>query len=210
MWPGRAWRSPVSWGSFYLQMPMSRYLSCSLLVALWAVACGGSTDDSNPNPSGGSTSTTGGSAGSSTAGQSSGGSASGGTVGTGGSTNTAGTTAGGSAGNGGSSTGGVVGTSGSGGAGGTTGVDPRCPPKAPSGTCTAEQADALCNYELSSGCLCSMASPRNLCIKVDGACPGGGGEGAPPPDGAAGSTAKIALPATRACRCSGGNWQCSP
>ncbi|RYZ02708.1 MAG: hypothetical protein EOO73_30570 [Myxococcales bacterium] len=88
-------------------------------------------------------------------------------------------------------------------------VDPRCPPKAPTGACTADQSDALCEYDLSTGCLCYSPSSPGLCTKADPSCPSGGGA-APPPDGTAGTTGKVAPPPKRACRCSGGNWQCSP
>jgi hypothetical protein len=202
---------------------MSRYLSGPLFVAFCVVACGGGTEDSNPNPSGGTSAA----AGTSAAGQSTGGTASGGaagagggvttagaggsvtTAGAGGSVTTAGTSAGGTVSNGGSG-GSSGGAGGRGGAGGTTSVDPRCPPKAPSGMCTTEQADALCDYDLGTGCLCQSPNPTAFCTKVDPTCPGGDRAGAPPPDGAAGSTSKVALPPKRACRCSGGNWQCSP
>lgn len=163
----------------------------SLMVALLAAACSGTTGTSDP--SGG---------GAASGGTSSGGVASGGT-------NSAGTNS-----TAGKSSGGSVSSGGSGSA------DERCPAKFPMGMCDAEEADLSCQYDRFTGCLC-YAPPGVFayCQQVDTMCTlatGNGGSAGTAGAADAGSagiggiSTKIAIaPTPQVCTCSSGSWACT-
>lgn len=174
---------------------MNRNLVALALISL-LVACGSSTSPDGES-AGGSSGSGGGESDAGSAGKSQGG---------------AGGSSVGQAGEGGKIVvgggGGVAGT-GTAGAGGGV-VDPRCPAREPTGACS-EDVDLLCSYDF-AGCLCytQFSSPFASCTPVDPACP----SVAPPPadqaDAASGGTsAAIAAPTRRSCRCTNDLWSCN-
>lgn len=136
---------------------------------------------------------------------------------------------------GGALSGGSGGTLTKGGAGGFGGVivtagtggtlpdpDPRCPPHAPTGSCTTDQSGASCLYDYFTGCLClplqsSSGVVLGLCTKADPTCTtptggtgaGGSAAGGSSGGGVGGLSAKIAVPPQRVCSCANGAWTCN-
>jgi hypothetical protein len=191
---------------------------CSVVVLL-GVACGGASESASQSGGGSSAGGTSGN-GHSSGGTSGNAHSSGGTVGdaagaSNGGSNSGGvggynSNAGGSLGLAGSLI--IVGGSGVGGSGvGGATVDERCPGHLPTATlCTADDAGAICQYDVVTGCLC-YTSPSGTflpCQQVDPTCSNSGVAGQSSA-GAGGSVAKIPLPPRQLCSCSASSWMCS-
>jgi hypothetical protein len=105
----------------------------------------------------------------------------------------------------------VVLVGGFGGAGGIGTLDPRCPPRLPSGECEGD-VTLSCQYDDNTGCLCYSPPPHYaFCQEVDPTCPSGAEGGAPPEAGAGGVggfSTKIVLPPRLVCRCTESMWAC--
>jgi hypothetical protein len=175
---------------------MRQYLS-SLVVVVFSVACGGTTDTGSEGDAGSA------SGGSGHAGTSQGGSSSAGAAGRASAGSSSGGSSVGTAGTGGTI---IIGTGGTG-SGGTGIVNPKCPAHKPTGMCSADAAGTACEYEPGSGCLCYPSTPGSFtfCQKVDPTCV----FMAPAAAGAGGVSAKIALPPHEVCSCVTSAWSCT-